>query len=396
MKKLLFVDDEPRVLQGLERQLRDMRREWDMQFVDSGLKALAFLSHHPVDVIVTDMMMPRMDGAELLSEVMKRHPNTVRLVLSGHADREAVLRMVGPAHQYLSKPCNPEELRSAITRALALRELLGNEQLKQLASRVRSLPTLPALHQQLTTELAQAEPSIERVAAIISRDMGLTSKILQLVNSAFFGLAESASSPLAAVSYLGLSTVRALVVSVHVFSRFDSGTIKCFSVEQLAQHCWRTGMMAKKIASIQHCDPKVDDQCFLAGLLHDVGRLVMAAGLNEQYAAVMARARESKIPLWQAEREEFGASHAEVGAYLLGLWGLPNPVVEAVALHHRPSDSAVREFSAVTAVHVADALVHQSDAIPDDIGGQIDHECIAAMGLTERLQTWTERCMENV
>jgi HD-like signal output (HDOD) protein len=327
---------------------------------------------------------------------MKRHPNTVRLVLSGHADREAVLRMVGPAHQYLSKPCNAEELRSAITRALALRELLGNEQLKQLASRVRSLPTLPALHKQLTTELAKEEPSIERVAVIISRDVGMTSKILQLVNSAFFGLAESASSPLAAVSYLGLSTVRALAVSVHVFSQFEPGTIKCFSVEQLADHCWRTGMTAKKIAAIQHCDPKVDEQCFLAGLLHDVGRLVMAAGLGEQYAAVMARARESRIPLWQAEREQFGASHAEVGAYLLGLWGLPNPVVEAVALHHRPCDSAVREFSVVTAVHVADALAHQGEAIPDGIGGQIDHACIAAMGLTERLQMWTERCMENV
>jgi HD-like signal output (HDOD) protein len=395
MKKLIFVDDEPRVLQGLQRQLHDMRREWDMQFVDSGAKALALMARQPVEVIVTDMMMPGMDGAQLLSEVMKRHPHTVRLVLSGHADREAVLRLIGPAHQYLSKPCNAEELRFAIVRALALKELLSNEQLKQLASRVSSLPTLPALHQQLTAELAKEEPSVERVAEIISKDVGMTSKILQLVNSAFFGLAESAANPLDAVFYLGLSTIRALVLSVHVFSQFDSNSIKCFSVEQLAQHCWRTGLIAKKIAVMERADPKLDDQCFLAGLLHDVGRLVMAAGLSEQYAGVVARASESKRPLWQVEREEFGATHAEVGAYLLGLWGLPNPVVEAVALHHRPCDSAVRGFSAVIAVHVADALAHQNAGSDPGIAGQIDGECMTTLGLGERLETWKDRCSDN-
>ncbi|HEX3720000.1 MAG TPA: response regulator [Verrucomicrobiae bacterium] len=395
MKKLIFVDDEPRVLQGLQRQLHDMRREWDMQFVDSGAKALALMARQPVEVIVTDMMMPGMDGAQLLSEVMKRHPHTVRLVLSGHADREAVLRLIGPAHQYLSKPCNAEELRFAIVRALALKELLSNEQLKQLASRVSSLPTLPALHQQLTAELAKEEPSVERVAEIISKDVGMTSKILQLVNSAFFGLAESAANPLDAVFYLGLSTIRALVLSVHVFSQFDSNSIKCFSVEQLAQHCWRTGLIAKKIAVMERADPKLDDQCFLAGLLHDVGRLVMAAGLSEQYAGVVARAGESKRPLWQVEREEFGATHAEVGAYLLGLWGLPNPVVEAVALHHRPCDSAVRGFSAVIAVHVADALAHQNAGSDVGIAGRIDGECMTTLGLGERLETWKDRCSDN-
>ena len=145
MKTLLFVDDEPKVLQGLQRQLRPMRLEWDMNFVESGHKALDFMAAHPVDIVVSDMMMPGMDGSQLLGEVLKRHPQTVRIILSGHAEREAVLRLVGPAHQYLSKPCDAEELRSAIARASPLRDLLGNERLKQLATRIKNLPTLPAL-----------------------------------------------------------------------------------------------------------------------------------------------------------------------------------------------------------------------------------------------------------
>src|SRR5579863_1343288 len=120
MKTLLFVDDEPKLLQGLQRQLRPMREEWDMHFVESGNSALEFMSGRPVDIIVSDMMMPGMDGSQLLAEVAKKHPQTVRIVLSGQAEREAVLRLVGPAHQFLSKPCEADELRKAVSRAFAL------------------------------------------------------------------------------------------------------------------------------------------------------------------------------------------------------------------------------------------------------------------------------------
>jgi len=183
MKRLLFVDDENKVLQGLQRQLRSMRHEWDMHFIDGSRKALEFMAANPVDVIVSDMMMPEMDGAELLTEVSKRHPNTVRIVLSGHAEREAVLRLVGPAHQYLSKPCDAEELRTAVARAFALRDLLSNENLKQLATRIKCLPTLPALYQQLTDELRNEDAAVERIGEIISHDIGMTTKILQLLTT---------------------------------------------------------------------------------------------------------------------------------------------------------------------------------------------------------------------
>lgn len=393
MKRLIFVDDEPRVLQGLQRQLHGMRHEWQMTFVESGPQALEFLAANSVDVVVSDMKMPLMDGAQLLTEVMKRHPNCVRIVLSGQADRESVLRLVGPAHQYLSKPCVAEELRTAIHRAFSLRDLLTNQRLKELALRVRALPTLPALHTELAEELRREEPSVQRVGDIVARDIGMTTKILQLVNSAFFGLSQSVTNPHEAVMYLGLATVRALVLSLQVFSQYEQKQLQDFSLEALARHSWQVSVFARRIAEAEHCEPKIDDQCFLAGLLHDLGQLILAGGLPEEYARVVATVRQEGRPISEVERAEFGATHAEVGAYLLGLWGLPNPVIEAVALHHRPGAATALGFSPVTAVHAANAIAYEATAPalrwP---GNEIDTPHLEKLQLAHRLDIWRERC----
>lgn len=389
MKNLLFVDDEPRVLQGLQRQLRSMRNEWNMNFVSGGQQALSFMAANPVDVIISDMVMPGMDGSQLLTEVTRRHSNTVRIVLSGHAEREAVLRLVGPAHQYLSKPCDADELRNAIARAFALRDLLCNEQLKRLATRVKCLPSLPALYQQLNEEFQDDEPSLERIAEIISRDIGMTTKIVQLVNSAFFGLPQSINSPIEAVMYLGTNTVRSLVLSLQVFSQFDQSACQGFSLDALARHCWMTGMAARRVGHEQRKDPKVLDQCFLAGLLHDVGQLILAVGLPGEYQEVMLAAKSQNVPTCKVEQECFGATHADVGAYLLGLWGLPNPIIEAVAMHHRPADCVTKEFSPVIAVHVADVFMHELPGTTSESPPPVmDMTLLTDLGLCDRIETW--------
>lgn len=394
MKVLLFVDDEVRVLQGLQRQLRNMRNEWDMNFVEGGRKALEFMDARPVDVLVSDMMMPEMDGAELLIEVSKRHPNTIRIVLSGHAERESVLRLVGPAHQYLSKPCDAEELRCAVARAFALRDLLTNDNLKQLATRIKSLPAVPAIYQQLTNELRKEDASMEQIGEIISHDVGMTAKILQLVNSAFFGLPQPISNPGEAVMYLGLSTVRSLVLSLQVFSQFKNPNLAGFSLNALADHCWTTAVFARRIARTERSDTKVIDQCFLAGLLHDIGRIILADGLPEQYAKVWNEARGKQLPLSQVEQSQFGATHADVGAYLLGLWGLPNPIVEAVALHHTPGLCVSPGFSPLAAVHVANAFAHEKAGAPAS-AIQIDNDYLTKFGLADRLQDWRDACFSE-
>jgi len=396
MKTLLFVDDEPNVLQGLQRQLRSLRAEWDMHFVDGGQKALDFLATRPVDIVVSDMMMPGMDGEQLLLEIVKQHPQTIRIILSGHSEHEASMRLVGPAHQYLSKPCEANELRQAITRAFALRVLLDNDRLKRLVTRIRALPTLPASQNQLAEELQKESPSIERVGEIISHDLGMTAKILQIVNSAFFGLGQPVSNVPEAAFYLGLGTIHSLMLSVGLFSQFDQKICKTFSLDALARHSWTTAILARKVARAERQELKMIDQCFLAGLLHNVGQVILIFSLPDEYAGILAKSKQERLPVWQVEQELLGAENTDVGAYLLALWGLPNPVIEAVAMQQHPAQCDARAFSPVIALHAAQVFAHElAGASSEGVPPQLDLPYLTQAGFGERIEHWRATCLDT-
>lgn len=388
MRRILFVDDEPRLLQGLRRMLHKLRDEWDMEFVQSGQEALELLDQKEFDVIVSDMRMPGMDGAELLKRVRDRHPQVARIILSGQSDDKIILRSVEPAHQYLSKPCDAATIKSTIERTLALRTLVSNDALQTLVTRMESLPCLPSIYTELMEELGSPSPSIKKIGQIISSDVGMTAKILQLVNSAFFGISHHISGPVQAVNLLGLQTIRALVLVVRVFSQFQGNKEVERLVAQMWKHSIAVGSIAKAIASAEDAAREVLDNAFMAGLLHDVGKLVLATNFPEQYAGVTKLVEQKDISAVSAEEETFGAAHPELGAYLLGLWGLPDAIVEAVAFHHRPSDSLAVEFASLTAVHVANALEHQARSGKGCVEGEIDLSHLGEIGLSDRLDAW--------
>ncbi|MEW5956851.1 MAG: response regulator [Chloroflexota bacterium] len=393
--RILFVDDEPRVLRGLRRQLDSLADDWEMVFVDSGAKALDTLrlAAHPFDAIIADMRMPGMDGATLLKAVKARHPNVIRIVLSGQADKAAVLRTVGLAHQYLSKPCDTETLKSTLRRARTLRDLLTANELKELISQLSTLPSLPALYYELLAELESPEASIKAVGQIIARDLGMTAKMLQLVNSAFFGLPQRISDPVQATILLGLDMVRSLALSAQVFSHFDRVALKGITLDALWEHSLAVSALAGQIAETEGAERYVIGCALTAGSLHDVGKLVLAANLPDKYAAALDLMAAQEIDLGQAERSLFGATHAEVGAYLLGLWGLSDPIVEAVAYHHQPSKGPDQEFTPLTAVHVANVLAHQLLTPTSPPGTtEFDTGYLSRLGLIERLPIWRNVC----
>ncbi|NIA29427.1 MAG: HDOD domain-containing protein [Actinobacteria bacterium] len=394
-KRILFVDDEVNVLMGLRRLLHSYRHEWDMGFVGSGQEALDTLANEPFDVIVTDMRMPNMDGAELLERVSRDYPHIIRIILSGHSQSEPIFRSIGPTHQFLSKPCEPEELKSIITRTSAIQDLLQNSVLKELVAQMRSLPSLPSLYLQIVDELHSEEPSIRKVGDIISNDIAMSAKILQLVNSAFFGLRRRCTSPVEASIYLGFETVKTLVLSIHIFSQFNGISIPGFSMDALWNHSMTVGSFAKLIANSARAGKKVIEDSFTAGMLHDIGKLIFVANLPEQYKDALEILNSKKIPIWQAETEMFTASHAEVGAYLLGLWGLPDFIIEAVAFHHHPDRCHHEKFSPLTTVYLANIFAHQKPESDKIAANQaVDTNYLARLNALERFESWGMMCLE--
>jgi putative nucleotidyltransferase with HDIG domain len=388
MKEILFVDDEPMVLKALERMLFGMRHEWGMRFAGSGAEALRVMAERPADVVVSDMRMPEMNGAELLNEIMQRHPKSVRIILTGYADEEMVLQCVGGTHQFLAKPCNSEMLRSVVQRALSMDEWLDNVQIKTLVSGMKTVPSLPSLYFEILRELRSPDAALDRVGATIAKDMAMTAKMLQLVNSAFFGLRRQLSDPTEAVAQLGMETVKSLVLTIHVFSELSSESTKA-QVESIYHHSLATATTAKKIAQLEGLEHRVVEECFTAGLLHDIGRLALISNLPEKYAEATALSARDTIPLWQAEKAVFGVSHAEVGGYLLGLWGLPIAIVEAAVFHHRPGVSPSGAFGSLTAVHAANFLEH-TPSHPDALLPQLDQDYLTRVGVWDHVPRWRE------
>lgn len=395
-RKILFVDDEPLILQGLQRSMRAMRDIWDMQFVDSGVKALEAMSKGEFDVIISDMRMPGMNGAQLLNEIMLRYPKTVRLILSGHADQDLVMRSVGSTHQYLTKPCDPDALRATIDRATALGDSFKDERLKNLIAKMSVLPSLPTLYIEVTEALQNGDASAHDIGAIVAKDIAMCAQILKLVNSAFFSRSRKITSAVEATTFLGIDTIKSLMLCLRAFSKLDESLAAGFKMDSLWSHSLTTAANARGIVRLMNRPQKMVDEAYVSGLLHDAGRLVLAANFPGRYQSVVAEAAANRMDLMDAERNEFGATHADVGGYLLGLWGLPVPVVEAIAFHHDPSQCRNAEFSPLTAVHVGNVLAHESLS-SIRVGGEavLDMEYLNAAGVELNVTLWRETLREE-
>ena len=360
-----------------------------MEFVTSGRKALERMAETAFDVVVSDMRMPGMNGAELLNEIMKRYPSTIRLILSGFADRDLILKCVGSTHQYLSKPCDGQELKMAILRATRLEESLKSDLLRQMVNCCSVLPSVPSLYSEIIEILQDPEADTEAIGSIIIKDGGMTARILKLANSAFFGFGREISDVSEGVTYLGTETIKSLILFSNAFSEYENLNLPGFSVESLWHHSLETANASKSVALYEDTERKPAEEAYIAGLLHDVGKLVLAANLPQQYQEAISIARQEKVPLSVAERKVFNADHADVGGYLLGLWGLPVPVVEAIALHHRPSAAIQKRFSPLTALHVGNTMVTPEKPVIADIPpSPLDENYLAELKLSHRMNLW--------
>ena len=393
--RVLFVDDEQMVLDGLRRMLRGRRREWEMHFACGPAQALELLDRITFDVVVADMRMPGMDGAELLGLVRDRQPQAVRIILSGHSDVDLILRSVGSSHQYLTKPCDADLLQRTISRACSLKELLASERLREVVGGLESIPSVPHVFRELVQRLESPDASMKEIGRLISHDIGMTAQLLRIVNSSYFGVCSRISDPERAVVFLGLSTLSSLVLGTKLFEGIDGDVIERTGLGPLWPHSVTVAAGARRLVDIRRGDTKMAEDAFAAGMVHDAGILVLAQNLTNDYAEVVRRARTGDAPLHVIERAVLGVDHQAVGAYVMNLWGLPSPVVEAVAFHHCPADCGDADFSALTAIHIADAWDigegPRRDHVPP---APLDEAYLERAGCADSLVEWREALAE--
>ncbi len=386
--RILFVDDEPYVLSALERMLFDREDEWDMHFVDSGQLALEAFEQQPFRVVVTDMRMPEMDGAQLLIKIQQRWPLSVRIILSGQAEKESILRSIGPSHRFLPKPCDSNLLYESIHRALSLHERLGTAHVRDLVAEQTNLPTMPRLYHLLLNEMQQQAPSIQRVSELIAQDDGIGSKLLQIVNSALNGKSIRLTNAGEVVRTIGIDRLRPLIIAAGIFSHFEALP---FSVNQNADfidHSSTVSRLAQAIVERELPGNTVAaGAALLGGLIHDIGKLALASGKPNQYLSLIDGVEHDETSICERERGEFGCDHAAVGAYLLALWGIPDDIAETVAYHEQPALSDDRRFSPITAVHVANAIDNAQRSGDEP---QFDLDYLKRIGVANKLPRWRE------
>jgi HD-like signal output (HDOD) protein len=334
-----------------------------------------------------------MDGAELLAEIAIRYPAAVRVILSGCFEADSVMRTVGHAHQFLAKPCAPQVVVGVIRRAFELRRMLSSEPLRELVNGLKSLPSPSDTYFLLVEYMSNPNASANGLAEIIGRDVAMTAELLKLTNSGYFSLPTRLSTPLQAIRILGFETLQALVLRIGIFRHFKGLPAMGRLVEELNHDSFLVGRIARRIAKTEGLDARRQEEEYCAGMLCSVGMLVLLDQMPEQYAKVKWAVAGGKSPL-DAEKEVFGATHLQLGAYLLGLWGFNKTVVEAVAFLGQPSATHSIELEAAGIVHAARVIAGASPAYAVPGKGAtfgrlaLDVEYLKLVGKYDHLSTW--------
>ncbi|MGA2928900.1 MAG: response regulator, partial [Solirubrobacteraceae bacterium] len=366
--------------------MRRYRRSWDVDFASGGEQALAMLAAEQADVVISDMQMPEMDGATLLAHVRDSWPTTIRVILSGYASPHLLTKAASVAHRFLGKPCDAQELGVLIERSCALRDLTVQIAAYRVTAAATTLPSRPGLYTQLTQVLSDPAWRPDQIAEVVECDTAMTAKVLQLANSAFFGVRHQVTRVQDAVVYLGVETIKSLTLTAEAFGKLAPENVDGFSIDAFQRHAMLVGRIAAGILG----DGKSQQEALTAALLHDVGKLVLIAEDPNRWAELNEEARRRQLPLYEIEQQLEGVTHADTGAYLLSLWGLPDDVVEAVAHHHDPESFPGLALDPVAAVHIADALAHELEPSAEGAAphSTLNEEFLDRLGLLPRQGLW--------
>ncbi len=393
--RLLFVDPDPKRLQTLQRVLSPLHTLWECRYATTADDALAQLDGNPCDVVVSDLRVARADGTKFLAAVMAKYPHIIRFGFVDASNQLELGRTNALVHQYLPKFAELSVISEAVKNAYALKGILSGKKLQDVIARIHKLPGLPGIYLEILKELRSGEPSLQRIGELITRDTSLSAQVLKLVNSATYSVRNRITTPAHAINMLGLDAVSSIVLAIDIFAQYDrlAAMVPSFSLKEYQEHCLSTAQSAVLIAKAQGWSVARGNEVGMAGLLHDTGKLVLAENFPKEYMQVLTTAEEKGVADWVAEWSVFGTTHAEVGAYLLGLWGISGSIVRAVAFHHEPGEDGEAGITPTAILHVADAFDHESDlAKLDSRHGRVKMDYLKKNKLHDLLPAWRATC----
>jgi putative nucleotidyltransferase with HDIG domain len=390
-KNILLVDEDALVLKALKRSLRRFKDHCNVYYAQSAKEALVQLDKDVIDVLITEVRLVDSDSELFLRTFLKRHPSAARIVLTGYTASDAIFKFAGLAHQLLAKPWSDETLIETIQRADLISQMLSDNRLKRTLNLIENFPSIPAVYMELTQKLKNSEASMEEIGAIIIRDPSLTIKMLQIVNSPYYGLPMPVTDPQKAVNLLGLDIIKGFVLTSGIFKQYEQTSLVGLHIDELWQHSLKSANIVRQIAKRERLEKEIEEASFIASLLHDVGKIIIASNFPKEHKEICTRTASDGLPGWHAEQMVLGVSHAEIGAYLLGLWGLPLTIIKAVQEHHCPKMDEHTQIDQTVLVHVANAIEKASLTPSGDPIADLNAEFITRLHLGNTVALWQQQ-----
>ncbi len=390
---ILFTDDNLAIIESLKKMSTTFNKFWVSSFAVGGNEAIELLESKSFDVVITDLEMPEFNGVKLLKYIKKKYPHIIRIVYSGEFTKEVIQRISPFAHRFIAKPCNTEKMLNSIDSTMFIHRVLDKKKIKKVLTNIGSVPSLPRIYTELINRVDDEEFSLKEAAQLISSDVGMSVNILKQIN--LLGVGEEIKSIEQAVTLLGLDSIKSIVLSNHIFTTFQPLYIPHFSQEQLIRHSMLAAVFAKEIAFIETGDRSIAESAFVVGVIHDFGTLIFANSFTKKYSSVMNRVHDDFRPVVEVERNLIGVSHAEVGSYLLALWGFPEPILRAVAFHENADTHAMGSEPLLTAIVAANYFAYrfEDDRVLSETQLEDSHYFQRSNSLM-RLPLWEERCKQ--
>jgi putative nucleotidyltransferase with HDIG domain len=392
--RVLFVGVDALWFDQIKHDLFCLQPHWQSLHAPDTSVAAPMLEAQPVHAVVVDSRVP--DARELIEHLKKTRDQILLMLRCDMSDRYVVDSLKGLGVPMITSHGDATRVVASLLRSSRLREWTADPAIQRLLPQIRKLPATPELYARVSEELRSPNGSLEVVARLICQDPVMCAKMLQIVNSALFSASREITDMLEAVMILGSERIKSLILLGGVFSQYSDVKGSAVSIQSLLAHSIQVGGFARAIALSETKSSRTAEAAFTAGVLHDIGKLILAGNLREQFDRARALAGERKLSAHDAEMEVFGVSHARFGACLLAAWGLPLPILEAVAWHHEPSKSSDTGFSLVAAVHAANVFAHLASPQPGS-GGQeppvsVDQKYLDNIGLGSCCDRWRESC----